>query len=294
MLVIKMVVFPALVPSHPGFLHAGTTLLRHARCRDAAAMCTPLPEGNDRLLAVVRGDDSNGSSGSLELLRSVQAENERLRERIEELEDLSARTEGLCEVLDDGGGWTSSVRSRATWLLGLLVAQSCSSFVLANNEQLLVTHPTVIFFMTMLVGAGGNAGNQAAVRIIRGLATGEVTSDASERTTTIVSDEVRRALALALILVVAGFVRVIAFNASLEDALAISASLFIIVSTSVVLGTILPLLLSAARVDAANASTTIQVIMDVLGVLITCTVAQAVFSWVEVSGVALPAAFGLG
>ena len=58
-----------------------------------------------------------------------------------------------------------------------------------------------------------------------------------------------------------------------SSALAISASLFLIVSTSVVLGTLLPLLLQAAKLDAANASTTIQVIMDVLGVLITCTVA---------------------
>ena len=46
-----------------------------------------------------------------------------------------------------------------------------------------------------------------------------------------------RAAALATILVVAGFVRVVAFDASIADAAAISASLFIIVSTSVVLGT---------------------------------------------------------
>ena len=129
-----------------------------------------------------------------------------------------------------------------------------------------------------LVGAGGNAGNQASVRIIRGLATGEVTPDASERTRSIVSQELARAVALGLILVVAGFVRVIAFDASVADACAISASLFIIVSSSVVLGTLLPLLLQAAKVDAANSSTMIQVIMDVMGVLITCTVAPIVFS----------------
>ena len=46
--------------------------------------------------------------------------------------------------------------------------------MLADNESLIMAHPVVIYFMTMLVGAGGNAGNQAAVRIIRGLATGEV------------------------------------------------------------------------------------------------------------------------
>ena len=132
--------------------------------------------------------------------------------------------------------------------------------------------------MTMLVGAGGNAGNQAAVRIIRGLATGEVDAAPTERTTAIISDELVRAAALATILVVAGFVRVIAFNATVADAAAISASLFLIVSTSVVLGTMLPLLLQAVKVDAAHASTTIQVLMDVLGVLITCSVAPVVFN----------------
>jgi len=44
-----------------------------------------------------------------------------------------------------------------------------------------------------------------------------------------------------------------------------------------VLGTLLPLLLQAAKIDAAHASTTIQVVMDVLGVLITCSVAPLVF-----------------
>ena len=55
-------------------------------------------------------------------------------------------------------------------------------------------------------------------------------------------------------------------------------------ATSVVLGTLLPLVLSVLRVDAAHASTTIQVIMDVLGVLITCTVATAIFAFFEQAG----------
>ena len=215
-------------------------------------------------------------------LANLDAENTALRKRVAELEVLADRTEGLCEVLDDGGGWTSSLATRATWLLGLLACQSCSSFILADNEALLVTHPTVIFFMTMLVGAGGNAGNQAAVRIIRGLATGEVDNRPTDRTVSIVSDEMIRAVALALVLVVAGFLRVVLFESGsstyLVDAAAISASLFIIVSSSVVLGTLLPLLLSNLKVDAAHASTTIQVVMDVMGVLITCTVAPLIFN----------------
>jgi hypothetical protein len=62
-----------------------------------------------------------------------------------------------------------ALRSRANWLVGLLALQSCSGFILSRNEALLQDHPTIIYFLTMLVGAGGNAGNQASVRVIRGM-----------------------------------------------------------------------------------------------------------------------------
>jgi Mg/Co/Ni transporter MgtE len=57
----------------------------------------------------------------------------------------------------------------ACWLVGLFVLQSLSSFIIARNEA---NHLLIVRFLTMLVGAGGNAGNQASVGVIRGLATG--------------------------------------------------------------------------------------------------------------------------
>ena len=56
------------------------------------------------------------------------------------------------------------VADRAIWLVGLLLMQSLSSFILARNEKLLQEHLVIVRFLTMLVGAGGNAGNQASVR----------------------------------------------------------------------------------------------------------------------------------
>ena len=55
------------------------------------------------------------------------------------------------------------------WLLGLLVLQSTSSFVLESYQQLIKENLVVTVFLTMLVGAGGNAGNQSAIKVIRGL-----------------------------------------------------------------------------------------------------------------------------
>jgi uncharacterized membrane protein len=54
--------------------------------------------------------------------------------------------------------------ARRRWLLGLLVLQSSSSFVLDRYEGLLKEHIFVTLFLTMLVGAGGNAGNRICNR----------------------------------------------------------------------------------------------------------------------------------
>lgn len=61
-------------------------------------------------------------------------------------------------------GFGSMILDRAGWLVGLLVLQSMSSFIIQRNEIMLQKHLVIVRFLTMLVGAGGNAGNQASVR----------------------------------------------------------------------------------------------------------------------------------
>ena len=122
------------------------------------------------------------------------------------------------------------LRKRAGVLIGLLIFQSCSSFILASFEELLKKHSVVVFFLTMLVGAGGNAGNQAAVLVIRGLATGDISSRSYAA---YLLGECQMGLAIAVPMVVAGYCRVKAFGHSERDALAISASLLAIVVSSV-------------------------------------------------------------
>ena len=80
---------------------------------------------------------------------------------------------------------------------------------------------------------------------------------------------------LAVVLVVVGFVRVYLLQGSLLDATAICLSLFVIVSSSVVVGALLPLLFYIAGRDPAHAGPTIQVVMDITGVWVTCMVCSA-------------------
>ena len=193
---------------------------------------------------------------------------------------------------------------RGRWLLGLLVLQSSSSVVLQHYGDLVRDNLIITLFLTMLVGAGGNAGNQSAIRVIRGLATGDmvVTKECFVDT---LWQQARVGFLLATFLSLGGFARVMITEAtggldggSVEDAagaavaaagsasdpsaavgaFGIALSLFCIVTLSTVAGTAMPFALAATGQDPANAGTTIQVFMDVMGVVITCVVCSAVFT----------------
>eukprot|EP01034_Spumella_vulgaris_P027958 gene27958-34744_t len=124
----------------------------------------------------------------------------------------------------------------------------------------------------MLVGAGGNAGNQATVRVIREIAVDSL--DAASKRAFVIR-EIFMACALSGIVGLFGFIRVILFSSSVSmpETITITIALMVIVLISVITGAMLPLLFQLCGVDPANSSTTIQVIMDISGVLITCLVA---------------------
>jgi cation transporter-like permease len=164
------------------------------------------------------------------------------------------------------------VCDRAAWLVGLLVLQSMSSFIIAHNEALLKRHLVIVQFLTMLVGAGGNAGNQATVRVIRGLAIGTVNSKTAR---SFVRNEFLIGACLSMILGVAGFLRAMAFSIPLPETISITTALFFIVFISVAIGATLPLCMKYMGIDPAHSSTTIQVLMDILGVTITVYVSSA-------------------
>lgn len=188
------------------------------------------------------------------------------------IEECDEYADGACPIEPDIS-FKDALKDRAYWLVGLLTLQSMSGFILARNEDLLQTHPVIVYFLTMLVGAGGNAGNQAAVRVIRGIALGTL----NERTQRqFLNREFKMALSLSAILSLAGFIRATAFNTPFAETVAVTFALAIIVFTSICFGAVLPLLLRRIDVDPAHSSTTIQVIMDILGVVLTVAVSTTI------------------
>lgn len=78
-----------------------------------------------------------------------------------DIEMQSASTPNSAQVFEFGRcpmeqniTFMASILERGGWLIGLLVFQSFSSIILSENESLLSNHPSIIFFLTMLVGAG--------------------------------------------------------------------------------------------------------------------------------------------
>ena len=172
--------------------------------------------------------------------------------------------------------------------MGLLILQSSSSFILDSYQELIKQHLVVTLFLTMLVGSGGSAGAQSAIKVVRGLATGSITPTRASMFK-VLRQQAAVAVMLGSGLSLAGWIRVYVTNGDAMNSTAIAISLFLIVMTSVMLGAALPFGLAKAGVDPANAGTSIQVVMDCLGVLITCVCCHYVLD-VFAQGVAVAAA----
>lgn len=281
--------------------------------KDSVEMNT-LATGQDRSFDVAEKGDAGLRHRNVHSSQLVHEDPEKLSLRLAFLSELKRKLSDATSSSPSGS--VSSVESelkpanepfqkvfldRAGWLVGLLILQSCSSFILKKYEELLQSHLVLVQFLTMLVSAGGNAGNQASVRgeeirkplslrilcclvltfhacsltVIRGLAVGTVRDD---NVTPFLWSEMRIGLCLSLILGVVGCIRAAVFFTPLAETMAITLSLIVIVMISVVIGATLPLLMNFVRIDPAHSSTTIQVLMDILGVTITVCVSGAILN----------------
>ncbi len=168
------------------------------------------------------------------------------------------------------------VYSRIKWLIGLLLLQSASSVVMAKYEPLISAHTILSFFLTMLIGTGGNAGNQSTALVIRGLVTGEIHEN---NRLMVILHEFGTSLALGLILFAFSFARVYYSCQNLANATIISLALFAIVIVSIFIGTITPLILERCNIDpTSSAAPFLATVMDIIGVTIYFSIAQILLS----------------
>jgi magnesium transporter len=167
------------------------------------------------------------------------------------------------------------VLQRVQWLLPLLLLQSFSAWVMHLYGSTINSNPILAFFITMLVGTGGNVGNQSSTLMVRGLITGEINI---KNKLDVLIRELKVACFTGVILVSACLVRVfLTPGSTLPSLAAIALSLLSIIISSAFLGTFIPMLLDHFGVDPANsAAPFISTLMDIIGVSIYCVIASLI------------------
>lgn len=150
---------------------------------------------------------------------------------------------------------------RCAWLVAMLLVQSLPSLILDSFSGLMQRHMSLAFFLTMLVGLGGNAGGQSVVLTVRRLALGNTVK---------VSEQFHVGLLLVLVMAPLAFVRALLQQTSWRESLAVGASAAVITVVATVVGTALPKLLWFFQVDPAHGAVGVQVLMDIAGIAVVC------------------------
>ena len=181
------------------------------------------------------------------------------------------------EQVQADGMLTASIsflyKKRIGWLLLLLFVNLFSGAIIANYEGLIGSVITLVFFLPLLIGSGGNTGAQSATIMIRSLATGEVKlTDWFP----LLKRELLVALALGVTMGV-GVSILGMLRGGLELAIVVSLTMILIVLAASLVGMSLPFLLSKLNRDPATASAPlITSIADILGLAIYFSVATVV------------------
>ncbi len=167
---------------------------------------------------------------------------------------------------------------RSSILIILFLVQIVSSLIMIRYDKLLVGF--LIYFVSMIQSTGGNTSSQSSALAIQGLSSGEINDTNYKR---FLAREVFMAGLIGSLLAVVSFIRVYVLHRSqftgktghFTANLAVSASLGLIVVVSMLLGSLIPVVLRKFKLDPAlSAGPFLATLMDVLGLLIYCSVCQ--------------------
>ena len=169
----------------------------------------------------------------------------------------------------------SLYRKRVTWLASLLGISVVTTGILSAQVDTLGSAIALAFFIPLLIGTGGNTGNQSATLMIRAMATGDIREG---QWLGALVREIGIGILLGVTMGLASWVLGF-FKGDFRIALIVSLAMIAIVVSSSILGVILPVILQRLRVDPAVASNPlIASVMDIMGLVIYFAIARAVLA----------------
>jgi magnesium transporter len=199
-------------------------------------LAMPVVDKEGRLVGIITVDD---------IIDVIEEENTEDIERMAGIVDVTDTSDS--DYLDISV-WQHA-KNRLPWLLILMVAYIFTGMIVTSFEGKLSKVISLVAYMPMLMGTGGNTGSQAATLIIRGLATGEVDL---EDTLKILWKEVRIGALVGVILSAFNFLRIVFLDGNGPlIALTICTAMIFIVIFAKVLGSMVPLIVKKIGLDPA-------------------------------------------
>ncbi|WP_166997385.1 magnesium transporter [Paramicrobacterium fandaimingii] len=225
-------------------------------CANLGLLALPIVDSESRLVGILTIDDA------VRILENEESEDAARQGGVEPL-----RRPYLSTPI------RSLVRSRVLWLLVLAVGATLTVQVLEVFEDTLNAVTVLALFVPLLIGTGGNTGNQAATTVTRALALGDVRSRDILR---VLGREMRVGFFLGLMLGTLGF----AIATPVYDlgiGITIGLTLVAVCTVAATIGGIMPLAAHAIRVDPAVFSNPfISTFVDATGLIIYFLIAMAI------------------
>jgi len=222
-------------------------------------LAMPVVDNEKRLVGIITVDD---------ILDVIEEEN---------TEDF----ERMAGVLDDSDSeyldmsvWRH-VKNRLPWLFVLMLSYVVTGGIIASFETVLSKVISLVAYMPMLMGTGGNSGSQSATLVIRGMAMEEIDLADVGR---VLWKELRIGIIIGAVLSVLNFARICWFDGEGPlVALAVSSAMVVIVIAAKTIGSMLPMAAKKVGIDPAlMASPMISSLTDMVSVVTYFAMATAI------------------
>lgn len=141
------------------------------------------------------------------------------------------------------------VRNRLPWLLILMISATFTGRIMGKYEDVLLSVAVLSTFIPMLMDTGGNSGSQSSTLVIRGLATGDISTDDGLR---VAWKEIRISVIIGVILALVNYARLrIVEGVAPLIGVTVTSTLFVTVVAAKLVGGILPIIAKKMKLDPA-------------------------------------------
>ena len=183
-----------------------------------------------------------------------------IREEAEKDYQLAA---GISQDVEADDGILQLTKARLPWLVLGLFGGLGSVFIMKGYENIMDTVPSLFFYTPLIAAMAGNVGVQSSAIIVQGLANDNVKGSILSRLFKEVSLSLINGFALALLVILFGFL----INQNITESLAIAISMMSVIVVAALVGTFVPIILDKRGIDPAIATGPfITTSNDILGI----------------------------